>query len=503
MKAIAYYQPKEIFIIADGPPVGADPALEANCLAARKEAESGVMWEANVRTNYAPENMGLRRRLETGLDWVFSEVPFAMILEEDCHPEPDFFSFVEAMRGRYENEEKIGCISGNCFLPSDFSLESSYFFSRYPQIWGWATWARAWKAYDNSSKEWPRAGGIYALWPDMSRREVRYWKRVLDRVYQGELSTWDYRWLMGLWSHRLLSITPAINLVKNAGFGEGATNTKDPGIQPGIERVGSLHSPYAAPNCLVRNVAADEAVFRRLFRLDLDAVAMRSAILERGPELAPYMEAIPGLRSVRPSSRVEAFVTFLCTPNNNLSRILPMAWHLGSLGPVITNFDGLELHAFPSLDVVAGLSDEQLRAKGFGYRARTIPEIARDVVGRGGEKYLDDLANSDYHKAMAELITIKGIGPKLADCICLFSLHHMEAAPIDTHLWQAVVRHYFPQWSEEKLTGKKYVEIGDFLRGRFGDLTGWAHQYLFYDNVLNWRDRKVVSGIKNRSRKAV
>ena len=247
---------------------------------------------------------------------------------------------------------------------------------------------------------------------------------------------------------------------------------------------------------------ADEVAFRRLFRLDLDAVAMRAAILARGPELAPYMEAIPGLRPVRPSSRVEAFVTFLCTPNNNLSRILPMAWHLGSLGPVVAKFDGLELHAFPALELIAAVPDEQLRAKGFGYRARTIPEIARDVVARGGEKYLDDLASSGYQRAMAELVTIKGIGPKLADCICLFSLRQMEAAPIDTHLWQAVVRHYFPQWSEDKLTAKKYVEIGDFLRGRFGDLTGWAHQYLFYDNVLNWRDRKVLTSIKKRSGKA-
>ena len=240
--------------------------------------------------------MGLRRRLETGLDWVFTEVPFAMILEEDCHPEPDFFPFVEAMRARYENEEKIGCISGNCFLPSDFSLESSYFFSRYPQIWGWATWARAWKAYDNISKEWPRVGGIYALWPDMSRREVRYWERVLDRVYQGELSTWDYRWLMGLWSHRLLSITPAVNLVKNAGFGEGATNTKDPEIQPGIERVGSFQLPYAAPNRLVRNVAADEAVFRNHYlRMEGRLSFWRKLIRSLGKRVHGKKESVKGL----------------------------------------------------------------------------------------------------------------------------------------------------------------------------------------------------------------
>jgi N-glycosylase/DNA lyase len=250
---------------------------------------------------------------------------------------------------------------------------------------------------------------------------------------------------------------------------------------------------------LIVESTTDEAAFRRLFRLDWDAAAMRTEILRRGPELAPYMEAIPGLRPVRPSSRTEAFVTFLCTPNNNLTRILPMAWNLGARGKQIAMFDGVPLFAFPSLAEVAEISDPELRAQGFGYRAKTIPEIAHETVRRGGEAYLDQLAQATYAEAMAELITIKGIGPKLADCISLFSLHHMEAAPIDTHLWQAVVRLYFPQWADEALTAKRYQEIGAILRDRFGDLTGWAHQYLFYDNVLNWRIRRSSSAPETAS----
>jgi len=85
---------------------------------------------------------------------------------------------------------------------------------------------------------------------------------------------------------------------------------------------------------------------------------------------------------------------------------------------------------------------------------------------------------------------MKGIGPKLADCICLFGLDHQEAVPVDTHIWQAMCRLYFPQWSGTALTEKRYYEASDFFRDRLGDLAGWAHQYLFYDNVLNWRSRR-------------
>ena len=85
---------------------------------------------------------------------------------------------------------------------------------------------------------------------------------------------------------------------------------------------------------------------------------------------------------------------------------------------------------------------------------------------------------------------IDGVGPKLADCIALFGLHFTEAVPVDTHIWQQIVRLYRPEWKNASLTGKRYKEAGDLLRERFGILAGWAQQILFYDNLLNWRSRR-------------
>ena len=75
---------------------------------------------------------------------------------------------------------------------------------------------------------------------------------------------------------------------------------------------------------------------------------------------------------------------------------------------------------------------------------------------RGGEQWLTRLQRTDYQDAHDELLSIKGIGPKLADCICLFALHHTEAVPVDTHLWQAAKRLYFPDWTGKSLTGLRY-----------------------------------------------
>lgn len=229
---------------------------------------------------------------------------------------------------------------------------------------------------------------------------------------------------------------------------------------------------------------SDLAAFRSLFRLDESLAGHLRRIRKAGPELEPYIAQLPGLRVMKPSCVVEETFCFLCTPNNNLARILKMTRSLASFGP---RFQGATAHRFPDIDTIASIPEEELRQKGFGYRAATIPSIARQMIDRGGRKWLEGLKARKYQEAHDALVEIKGIGPKLADCICLFALHHTEAVPVDTHLWQAAKRHYFADWEGGSLTTQRYKRIGDHFRDRFGELAGWAHQYLFYDNLKNWR----------------
>lgn len=233
--------------------------------------------------------------------------------------------------------------------------------------------------------------------------------------------------------------------------------------------------------------------FEQLFALDLKQDNVDQEIIRRGSELEPYIKGLRGLRLMRPTDASETLFSFLCTANNHLSRIMPMVRKLAQRGEVIDELDGKPIHRFPDANTIAQIKEEELRSEGFGYRARSIPEVGRQIAAKPDNWLLglhSDGSVESYRNAHQELCAIPSIGPKLADCICLIGLRHPYAAPFDTHLWQAVTRHYFPEWKNRAVTQARYREAGDFLRSRFGELTGIAHQYLFYDNLLNWRSRR-------------
>ncbi len=226
--------------------------------------------------------------------------------------------------------------------------------------------------------------------------------------------------------------------------------------------------------------------FESLFQLDLSLQELQRDILEIGPELHQQVGVLAGLRLLRPSDAVEEMFCFLCTPNNHLSRITQMVETLSTFGP---EFEDAPYRRWPTLETIAELGEDVLRSRGFGYRARTIPTIARDVLARGGRPWLESLRTAPYEVARKALLEIDFIGPKLADCICLFALHHTEATPIDTHVHQAFCRLYRPDLAGKALTPKRYEEMANAFRSRFGRLSGYAHQYLFYDNLLRSKNR--------------
>ncbi|HSI74081.1 MAG TPA: DNA glycosylase [Fimbriimonas sp.] len=232
---------------------------------------------------------------------------------------------------------------------------------------------------------------------------------------------------------------------------------------------------------------APEHAFHSLFRLDWNAEEIEREIARVDPALKPYMVALRGLRLMRPSSPEEVFFTFLCTPNNNVTRIAGMVSHLASYGEPIDEVEGQTIHRFPSAEVIAAIPSLELREKKFGYRAETIVAAAQQMLAKE-PNWLESLKTRPYPEAHEELLTIKGIGRKLSDCIALFGLDHTEAVPIDTHIWQQVVRLYRPEWRDKTLTDSRYLEAGDLLRTKFGKVAGWAQQYLFYDNLANWRN---------------
>jgi hypothetical protein len=287
LAAVARARPRTLLVVADGP--RPDRAGEAERCAAVRELVAGIDWECTVLRDYADENLGCRRRVSSGLDWVFSECERAIVLEDDCVPDPSFFRFADELLERYADDERVMTISGTSVQRRPPADGSSYYFSGYSLIWGWATWRRAWRLYDREMRRWPelRAGFV-----DLGDEESeRYWRAVFDRTHAGEIDTWDYQWLFTSRVYGGLSAIPAHNLVSNIGFGADATHTLGDSEIANLPAT-ALRFPLRHPKAVARDLRADRMTFRRLFQ-PMPSLRSRIAAAVRGRTRA-FLRRLPG-----------------------------------------------------------------------------------------------------------------------------------------------------------------------------------------------------------------
>ncbi len=262
---IAKAKPPKLLVIADGP--RANRTGEAERVAETRAIIERVDWDCEVLTNFSESNQGCRNRVSSGIDWVFEQVPEAIILEDDCLPAPTFFRFCEEMLERYRHDQRVGMISGDNFQFGRRYGQDSYYFSKYMHIWGWATWRDRWRhSYDVSMTNWPRVcdeGRLSDLCGDED--DVGYWRGVLERVYNGSIDTWDYQWVFANWLEGRLCALPAVNLISNIGFGAEATHTTGVSTLANLPTT-DMQFPLTHPIIHVRNVAADRFSDRHCFR---------------------------------------------------------------------------------------------------------------------------------------------------------------------------------------------------------------------------------------------
>jgi hypothetical protein len=255
--------PSHLFVIADGPRPG-HPTDAKRCAEVRAIVEH-VDWPCVVHRNYAETNLGLKRRVSSGLDWVFSQVERAIVLEDDCVAHPDFFTFCDTLLERYADDERIWVITGNNFQNGRRRGEAAYYFSKYNHCWGWASWRRAWQHYRGDLSFWPNwkmSGDWIVKTPDLLER--CYWGKIFDRVCAGQIDTWDYQWTATAWYHSGLTATPNVNLVTNIGFGLDATHTVSEKSDLANLPVNSL-GPIIHPTNITQDIEADRYVFDYVF----------------------------------------------------------------------------------------------------------------------------------------------------------------------------------------------------------------------------------------------
>lgn len=224
IESLRSVRPSKIFVIADGPK---DKSDEIRCDETRNLIKS-IDWKCNIYKNYSSKNLGLRKRVVTGLNWVFSKVDRAIILEDDLKINKSFYRFCEEMLERYKNDKKIISVAGNNFLFGRHNITEGYFFSRYIHSWGWATWRRAWKLYDDKMTDWPKVKESGELKNKIKNPFIYlYWTNRFDLTYKRLVNSWAYCWTYTSFINNKLTIVPSVNLVSNIGIGSRATHTMD------------------------------------------------------------------------------------------------------------------------------------------------------------------------------------------------------------------------------------------------------------------------------------
>ncbi len=262
LEAIRKVQPKHLFVAADGPRPTKQGEKEL-CEQTRKLVLNSIDWDCTLKTRFLENNLGCKMAVSSAITWFFENVEEGIILEDDTVPDESFFFYCSELLEKYRNDERIMHIGG--VVPWNFSsTDTSYVFSQLVQIWGWATWRRAWKNYDVNIpllSEVARNNDVHNLFTNRSISNHFLTKYIA--VAEGKIDTWDTQWQFTVSVHHGLAILPVRNLVTNIGFDKRATHTKDSFVEQARLPLYSIELPLRHPSYIVVDRKREQYLFRK------------------------------------------------------------------------------------------------------------------------------------------------------------------------------------------------------------------------------------------------
>jgi N-glycosylase/DNA lyase len=229
----------------------------------------------------------------------------------------------------------------------------------------------------------------------------------------------------------------------------------------------------------------NETVIVQYFGLD-DDLRKISASIGRDAHIRKALSTFWGLRLIR-QEPWECLISYICATYKNIPAIRHMLLQLSRKFGEKKVFDGCDFFTFPTPEKLACASEKNLATCGLGYRAKYVQASSKRIFENDFE--LESLRQLSYEQAKNQLCSLAGVGPKVADCVLLFSLGKTEAFPVDRWVERVILNHYAQQLQpelvqrlsrREGLTNSDYALLNAFGRRYFGKYAGYAQEYLYH-----------------------
>ena len=213
-------------------------------------------------------------------------------------------------------------------------------------------------------------------------------------------------------------------------------------------------------------------LWREYFDIDRNYARIKEELLAKDDKLEEAISAMSGVRILN-QEFFETLISFIISQNKQIPHIKKIVADVSAkFGTYMGTYGGVDMYTFPTLEQLTNASEEDFKELKTGFRAPYIMDaIRRNMAGQFDEK---ELRGMDYESCVKELMTIKGVGEKVANCVSLFGLGKKEAFPVDVWIKRIMETMYFDGVDTPK------DKIAAFAKEQFGELGGFAQQYLFY-----------------------
>ena len=229
----------------------------------------------------------------------------------------------------------------------------------------------------------------------------------------------------------------------------------------------------------------NEHFIETYFGLDDDLQEI-SAKICKDEHIRKALREFWGLRIIK-QDPWECLISYICATCKNIPAIRHMLFNLSKKFGEKTILEDIEFFTFPTIKRLAEATIEDLLDCGLGYRAKYVQDTSKRIFENDFE--LESLRQLPYEQAKKRLCNFAGVGPKVADCVLLFSLGKTEAFPVDRWVERVILNHYVEMLPSELaqklqtragLSNSEYNKLNVFGRDYFGEYAGYAQEYLYH-----------------------